>query len=158
MKIYHKNGASPVLGELFQESTNQKQQILMSVIESKLHLFQVEHNVAPSNADMTPQFGLGKSPEILYPVNVAAVTVGEHLRVQNQAVAITVSEQPGIAPGSIRMNRAAKRDLLPDNLPQHHQHHIGHWSGVHTPAATSGSQAVRICLAQLGPTDGCGLP
>jgi hypothetical protein len=47
---------------------------------------------------------------------------------------------------------------LPDNLLQHHPHHIGHWSGVHTPAAASGSQTVRICLAQLGPTDGCGLP
>jgi len=116
MKIYHKNGASPVLGELFQESTNQKQQILMSVIGSKLHLLQVEHNVAPSDADIAPQFGLGKAPVILYPINVAAVTAGEHLRVQNQAVAITVSEQPGIAPESIRINRAATRDLLPDNL------------------------------------------
>ena len=139
------------MGELFQESTNQKQQILMSVIESKLHLFQVEHNVAPSNADTAPQFGLGKSPEILYPVNVAAVTVGEHLRVQSQAVAITVSEQPDIAPGSIRMNRAAKRDLLPDNLSQHHQHHIGHWSGVHTPAATSGAKQYEFALHSSAP-------
>lgn len=49
----------------------------MSVVESKLHLFQVEHKVAPSVADMAPQFGLGEAPEILYPVNVAAVTVGE---------------------------------------------------------------------------------
>ncbi|MCI0427577.1 MAG: hypothetical protein L0Z46_06145 [Nitrospiraceae bacterium] len=78
MKTYHKNGASPVLGEFFQESTNQKQQILMSVVESELHLFQVEHKVVPSDADMAPQFGLGEAPEILYPVNVAAVTVGEH--------------------------------------------------------------------------------
>jgi len=130
----------------------------MSVVESKLHLLQVEHKVAPSDADMTPQFGLDKAPEILYPVNVAAVTMGEHLRVQNQAVAITVSEQPGIAPESIRINRAATRDLLPDNLPPHHLHHIGLWSGVHTPAAASGAQTVRISLAQLGPTDGCGLP
>ena len=71
------------MGEPFQESTNKKQQILMAVVESKLHLLQVEHKVAPSDADMAPQFGLGKAPEILYPVNVAAVTVGEHLRVQN---------------------------------------------------------------------------
>lgn len=49
----------------------------MSVVESKLHLFQVEHKVAPSVADMAPQFGLGEAPEILYPVNVAVVTVGE---------------------------------------------------------------------------------
>jgi hypothetical protein len=145
------------LGEPFQESTNQKQQILMAVVESKLHPLQVEHKVAPSDADMAPQFGLGKAPEILYPVNMTAETVGEHLRVQNQAVAITVSEQPGIAPESIRINHAATRDLLLDNLPQHHPHHIGHWSGVHTPAATSGTQTVRICLAQLSPTDGCGL-
>ena len=39
--------------------------------------------------------------------------MGEHLRVQNQAVEITISEQPGIAPESIRINRAATRDLLP---------------------------------------------
>jgi len=100
---------------------------------------------------MALQFGLGKAPEVLSPVNVMAVAVGEHLRVQNQAVEITISEQPGIAPESIRINRAATRDLLPDNLLQHHPHHIGHWSGVHTPAAASGAQTVRICLAQLGP-------
>jgi hypothetical protein len=51
---------------------------------------------------MAPQFGLGKALEVLSPVNVMAVAVGEHLRVQNQAVAITVSEQRGIAPESIR--------------------------------------------------------
>jgi hypothetical protein len=83
---------------------------------------------------MAPQFGLDKAPEILYRVNVAAVIVSEHLRVQNQ------------------------RDLLPDNLPQNRPHHIGHRSGVHKPAAASGAKTVRICLAQLGPTDGCGLP
>ena len=55
----------------------------MSAVESELHLIQVEHNVVPSDADRASQFGLGKAPEILYPVNVAAVTVGEHLRVQN---------------------------------------------------------------------------
>ena len=130
----------------------------MSAVESKLHLLQVEHNVASSDADMAPQVGLGKALEILYPVNVAAVTVGEHLRVPNQAVAATVSEQPGIALGSIRANRAATRDLLPDNLLQHRPHHIGHWSGVHTPAAASWAKTVRICLARLGPTDGCRLP
>jgi hypothetical protein len=107
---------------------------------------------------MAPQFGLDKAPEILYRVNVAAVIVSEHLRVQNQAVAITVSEKPGIAPESIRVNRAATRDLLPDNLPQNRPHHIGHRSGVHKPAAASGAKTVRICLVQLGPTDGCGLP
>ena len=68
----------------------------MSAVQSKLHLLQVEHNVASSDADMAPQVGLGKALEILYPVNVAAVTVGEHLRVPNQAVSATVSEQPGI--------------------------------------------------------------
>ena len=51
---------------------------------------------------MAPQFGLGKAPEVLSPVNVTAVAVSEHLRVQNQAVAITVSEQRGIAAESIR--------------------------------------------------------
>jgi hypothetical protein len=108
---------------------------------------------------MAPQFGLGKAPEVLSPVNVAAVSVGEHLRLQNQAVEITVSEQPGIAPESVQINRAATRDLLRDDLPRRrHPHHIGHWSGVHTPAAASGAQTVRICLAQLGSTDGCGLP
>lgn len=100
---------------------------------------------------MAPQFGLGKAPEVLSPVNVMAVAVGEHLRVQNQAVAITVSEQRGIAPESIRINRAATRDLLPDNLPQHHPHHIGHWSGIHTPAAASGAQTVHICLHSSAP-------
>ena len=100
---------------------------------------------------MAPQFGLGKAPEVLSPVNVAAVTVGEHLCVQNQAVEITISEQPGIAPESVQINRAATRDLLPDNLLQHHPRYIGHWSGVHTPDAASGAQRVRICLAQLGP-------
>ena len=79
--------------------------------------------------------------------------MGEQLRVPNQAVAVTVSEQPGIALESIRVYRAATRDLLPDNLPQHRLHHIGHWSGVHTPAAASGAKTVRICLAQLAPTD-----
>lgn len=73
------------MGELFQESTDQKQQTLMSVVESKIHLFQIEHKVAPSDADMAPQFGLGNVPEILYPVHVEAVTVGEHLHVQNPA-------------------------------------------------------------------------
>jgi len=38
-------------------SINQNQQILMSVVESKL--------------DMAPQFGLGKAPETLCPVNAA---------------------------------------------------------------------------------------
>ena len=57
--------------------------------------------MAPSDADMARQFSLGKTPEILYTVNVAAVIVGVHLRVQNQAVAITVSEQHSIAPESI---------------------------------------------------------
>ncbi len=52
---------------------------------------------------MAPQFGLGKAPEVLSPLTVTAVAVGEHLRVQNQAVAITVSEQQGIAAGSIRI-------------------------------------------------------
>ena len=107
---------------------------------------------------MAPQFGLGKAQEVLSPVNVAAVTVGEHLRVQNQAGEITISEQPGIDPESVQIIRAATRDLLPDNLLQHNPHHIGHWSGVRKPAAASGAQTVRICLAQLGPTDGCGLP
>lgn len=82
----------------------------MSVVESDLHLIQVEHKVVPSDADMTPQFGLGKAPEIHYPFNVAAVTVCEHLRVQNQAVAITVSKQPSMALESIRINRAATRE------------------------------------------------
>ena len=81
------------MGEFLQESTNQKQQILMSAVESELHLIQVEHNVVPSDADRASQFGLGKAPEILYPVNVLAVTVSEHLRVQNQAVAIIVTKQ-----------------------------------------------------------------
>jgi len=44
--------------------------------------------VAPSDADIAPQFDLGKALEILYPVNAATVTVGDHLRVQNQAMAI----------------------------------------------------------------------
>ena len=74
--------------------------------------------MAPSDADMAPQFGLGKAPEVFSPVNVAAVTVGEHLRLQNQAVEITVSEQPGIAPESVQINRAATRDLLRDDLPR----------------------------------------
>ena len=65
--------------------------------------------MAPSDADIAPQFGLGKAPEVLSPVNVTAVTVGEHLRLQNQAVAITVSERPGIAPESVQINRAATR-------------------------------------------------
>jgi hypothetical protein len=71
------------LGELFQKSTNQKQQIFRAMLESKLHLLQVEHKVVPSDADLAPQFGFGKAPEILYSVNVAAVTVGEYLRAQN---------------------------------------------------------------------------
>jgi hypothetical protein len=54
---------------------------------------------------MAPQFGLGKAPEVLSPVNVAAVSVGEHLRLQNQAVEITISEQPGIRSG-IRPNKS----------------------------------------------------
>lgn len=45
--------------------------------------------------------------------------------VQNQAVAIIITKQRGIAPESIRTNRAATRDLLPDNLPQHHPYYIG---------------------------------
>ena len=126
----------------------------MSVVESKLHL-PVAHKVAPSDADMAPQFDLGKAPNIYYLFNVAAVTVCEHLRVQNQAVEITISEQLGIASESVQINRAATRDLLPDNLLQDHPHHIGDWSGLHTPAAASGAQTVRICLAQLSPTDGC---
>jgi hypothetical protein len=49
--------------------------------------------------------------------------VGEHLRMQNQAVEIIISEQPGIAPESVQINRIGTRDLLPDDLP-HHTHII----------------------------------
>jgi hypothetical protein len=79
----------------------------MSVVESKLHL-PVAHKVAPSDADMAPQFDLGKAPNIYYLFNVAAVTVCEHLRVQNQAVEITISEQPGIASESVQINCIAQ--------------------------------------------------
>jgi hypothetical protein len=87
--------------------------------------------------------------------------VGEQSRVQNKAaeITITISEQPGIAPESVQINRAAAWDLLPDDLPHdHHPHHIGHWSDVRPPAVASGAQTVRICLAQLGSIDGCEPP
>lgn len=100
---------------------------------------------------MAPQFGLDKAPEILYRVNVAAVIVSEHLRVQNQAVAITVSEKPGIAPESIRVNHAATRDLLPDNLPQNRPHHIGHRSGVHKPAPFQEPKQYEFALSSSAP-------
>lgn len=85
---------------------------------------------------------------------MAAVTGGEHLRVQNRQRRYLVSEQRGIAQEFIRVNSTATRDLLPDNLQQHRPQHIGHWSGVHTPAAASEGKTVRIYRAQLGPTDG----
>lgn len=76
---------------------------------------------------MAPQFGLDKAPEILYRVNVAAVIVSEHLRVQNQ------------------------RDLLPDNLLQHHPHHIGHRSGVHKPAPFQEPKQYEFALSSSAP-------
>lgn len=126
----------------------------MSVVELELHLIQVEHNVVPSHADRASQFGLGNAPEILYLGNVAAVTVGEHLRVQNQAVAIIVTKQRGTAPESIRTNRAATRDLLPDNLPQHHPHYIWQWFGVHTPLPIQEPKQYKFMLHSSAHTDG----
>lgn len=122
----------------------------MALVDSQLHLFPVARKVAPSYADMALQFRLGRAPEGLYPVNGSAVTVGEHLCIQHQAVAITVSEQPGIAPEFIRINRTPRR--------HHHPPHIGHCSGVHTPAAASRPQTKRIGLAKLNPKDGFRLP
>jgi len=80
----------------------------MPVVESKLHLLQVVHKVAPSDADMARQFGLDKAPEILYPVNVAAVTVGVHPRVRNQAVAIDAWPTVARLAGTSNTNKRIK--------------------------------------------------
>lgn len=142
------------MGEFFQESSNSKQQILMSVVESKLHL-PVAHKVAPSDADMAPQFDLGKAPNIYYLFNVAAVTVCEHLCAQNQAVTITVIEQPGLAPGFNQINRAATRSLCL-TIAATPATSFEQCSDVHTTAAASEALTVRIYFAQLDPTNSCG--
>ena len=98
----------------------------MALVDSQLHLFPVAHRVAPLYADMALQFRLGRAPEVFYPVNGSAVTVGEHLCFQHQAVAITVSEQPGIAPEFIRINRTPRLHhyTRPPLLHEHKQYEL----------------------------------
>lgn len=122
----------------------------MSVVESKLHL-PVAHKVAPSDADMAPQFDLGKAPNLHYPFNVAAVTVCEHLCVQNQAVEITISEQPGIAPESVQINRTTTRDFLPDNLLQHQPNYLSNVQAYTRPLSLQEPKQYEFALRSSAP-------
>ena len=83
---------------------------------------------------------------------VAAVTVCEHLYVQNQAVTIPVIEQPGIAPGFNQINRAATRSLCL-TIAATPATSFEQCSDVHTTAAASEALTVRIYFSQLSPTD-----
>ena len=122
----------------------------MSVVESKLHL-PVAHKVAPSDTDMAPQCDLRKAPNIHYPFNVAAVTVCEHLRVQNQEVEITISEQPGIAPESVQINRTATRDFLPDNLLQHQPNYLSNVQAYTRPLSLQEPKQYEFALRSSAP-------
>ena len=75
----------------------------------------------------------------------------EHLCVQNQAVEITISEQPGIAPESVQINRTTTRDFLPDNLLQHQPNYLSNVQAYTSPLSLQEPKQYEFALRSSAP-------
>jgi|GEM_PF-4277732 len=123
----------------------------MSMIEAKLHLLQVEHKVTPPDAIVPPQLRLRKAPEVLDPVNVSTVAMRKGLFMQDAIMPVALGQQPVVAPEPIGVNRAAPRDLLPNDPPQHRPGHVGDRAGVDLAAPLQEPQDDDFALHRSAP-------
>lgn len=97
----------------------------MSVVEAKCHLLQVQDKLAPGDALVAFQFGLGIAPEILDAVDVAAPTGSETLPMVDAVMSIALGNQAVVAGELVRVDGTSLRHLLADDRAQGVSGHIG---------------------------------
>ena len=104
----------------------------MSVIETKLHLFQVQQKLGAGNAIVPFEFGLRIAPEVLNAIDVLASAGRERLAMVDAVMSVPLSNQSVIDSELVRIDGAAFGDLLLDDGPQGGPRDIGHRTGIDT--------------------------
>ena len=110
------------------------------MVEAVLHLLEVEREVAPPGAVVPPQPGLGKGPEVLDAVDVAALGRGEGLPMVDPVVAVAVGDEAIVAGERVRVDGAPRRDPLPDDGAERGAAHVRYRGGVHAAMALQNAE------------------
>lgn len=104
---------------------------MLSVVETKFHLLQIQQKVMPRDAIVAFQFGLGIAPEVLDPSDVAPAARGEAVALMDPNVSVLLCDQAIVPRELVRIDRGALGHLLPDHGPEGLARDIGHGPGVH---------------------------
>ncbi len=118
-----------------QDFSNNGLNILMSMIEAKFHLFQIQEKVASPDSIIAPEFVFGERPETLNAVDMVAFPGEDSFPVVNAIMPITVREKAVVGTERVGVDRAPLGNFLFDNESEDGAGNIRDWACIYPAVA-----------------------